>query len=76
VSVNNESVKRLAQWSGIPTATIKTSSGYEKFVRWVMNGKWRNTPAPEESFEREVWSYRAALIDGLIYEGQHFRDHL
>jgi hypothetical protein len=76
VSVNNESVKRLAQWSGIPAATIKTSSGYEKFVRWVMNGKWWKTPAPQEPFEREVWSYRAALIDGLIYEGQHFRDHL
>ena len=36
VSVNSESVDRLAQWSGLPVATIKTSAGYEKFVKWIM----------------------------------------
>lgn len=76
VSVNNESVGRLAQWSGMPIATIKKSAGYEKFIRWVMGGRWWNTRKPEEPFEQEIWSYRGALIDGLIYEGQHFRDHL
>jgi hypothetical protein len=76
VSVNNESVRRLAHWSGMSAAVIKTSQGYEKFVRWVMQGKWWNVPAPNDTFEREIWSCRAALIDGLVYEGQHFKDHL
>jgi hypothetical protein len=37
-----------------------------------MNGKWWNSPEPEDPLEREAWSYRAALIDGLVYEGHHF----
>ena len=76
VSVNNESVRRLAHWSGMSAAVIKTSQAYEKFIRWVMQGKWWNVPAPNDTFEREIWSCRAALIDGLVYEGQHFKDHL
>jgi len=76
VSVNSESVERLAQWSGLPPAAIKTSAGYEKLVKWIMGGKWWNCPAPEDAREREAWSFRAALIDGLIYEGHHFAPHI
>lgn len=76
VSVNKESVARLAHWSGIRAAVIKTSPGYEKFIRWVMQGRWWNAPAPSDAVAREVWSCRAALIDALVYEGQHFKDHL
>ncbi len=72
VSVNSESMNRLAQWSGLPVAQIRTSAGYERFVKWIMNGKWWNSPEPEDPLEREAWSYRAALIDGLVYEGHHF----
>jgi hypothetical protein len=70
VSVNSESMNRLAQWSGLPVAQIRTSAGYERFVRWIMKGKWWNTPEPEDPLER-----RAALIDGLVYQGHHF-DHM
>ena len=45
-------------------------------IRWLMRQGWWNAPAPTDTFAREVWSCRAALIDGLVYEGQHFRDHL
>jgi hypothetical protein len=69
VSVNSESVDRLAQWSGLPGATIRTSAGYEKLVKWIMGGKWWDSPEPKDGLEREAWSYRAALIYGLIYEG-------
>lgn len=75
ISVNSESVERLAQWSGLPAATIRTSAGYEKLVKWIMSGKWWNCPEPKEALEREAWSYRAALIDGLIYEGHHIAAH-
>lgn len=76
VSVNSESMNRLAQWSGLPVAQIRTSAGYEKFVKWIMNGKWWNSPEPEDTLEREAWSYRAALIDGLVYQGHHFDPHI
>jgi hypothetical protein len=75
VSVNNESVDRLARWSGLPVAAIKTSAGYEKLVKWIMAGNWWASPEPLGGLEREVWSYRAAFIDGLIYEGHHLEAH-
>jgi HKD family nuclease len=72
VSVNNESVHLLAAWSNLPAASIKTAAGYEKLIKWVMNSKWWNTPAPEGGAERDLWSCRAALIDALAYDGHHF----
>jgi hypothetical protein len=53
VSVNNESVGRLAPWSGMPITTIKTPTGYEKLTKWMMGGKWWNSPEPKDSFERK-----------------------
>ena len=76
MSVNNESVERLAEWSGMPEATLKTSAGYEKLTKWIMGGAWWNSTQPEDTFEGEVWSYRAALMDGLIYGGAHFAAHM
>lgn len=75
VSVNSESMNRPAQWSRLPVAQIRTSAGYERFVKWIMKGKWWNSPEPEDPLEREAWSYRAALIDGLVYQGHHFDPH-
>jgi HKD family nuclease len=69
VSVNSESSSGLAEMSGLSTGTIKSSTGYEKLVKWIMQSKWWNVPPPEDSLEQELWSYRAALIDALIYEG-------
>jgi hypothetical protein len=59
----------------VKVAQIRTSAGYEKFVKWIMKGKWWNSPEPKHPLEREAWSYRAALIDGLVYEGHHFDPH-
>jgi hypothetical protein len=72
VSVNSESLVQLSQLSGLSQATVKTPAGYEKLVKWIMGGKWWNSSQPKGELEREVWSYRAALIDSLIYEGHHF----
>jgi len=71
-SVNSESIGRLGQWSGVSESDLGKSSGYEKLVRWIMTEEWWKSPEPMEGIEREAWSYRAALIDGLIYGGEHF----
>ena len=31
---------------------------------------------PKDGLKREAWSYRAALTDGLIYEGHHLGAYL
>jgi len=72
VSVNSESAAQLAQLSGLSEATIRTSLGYERLIKWVMQGKWWNTPAPSDPFESQIWPCRAALIDGIIYQGHYF----
>jgi PLD-like domain len=75
VSVNSESVDRLAGWSSMPKAAIGTSKGYESFIRWVMQGKWWRGPEPSDPLDRELWLYRAALIDGLAYNGEQLEEY-
>lgn len=75
ISVNNESVDRLADWSGLPKSAIESPKGYEKLINWVMHSSWWNAPAPHDSLERELWMYRAALIDGFAYSGQQLLDY-
>jgi hypothetical protein len=72
VSVNNESVQLLSKWSSLPANSIKTSARYEKLIKWIMASPWWNAPEPSKGLERELWLYRAALIDGLAYYGNHF----
>ena len=69
VSVNSESVQGLAQLSGYPASGIKTSRGYERLIQWVINGKWWNVPQPTDPRDRDLWSFRGALIDALVFEG-------
>ncbi len=69
VSVNSESAERLAQWSSFSVNSIKTSKGYEKLIKWVIESKWWSAPKPSESLEYDLWLYRGALIDALVYQG-------
>ena len=72
VSVSNESAGRLSELSALPEAGIRTSQGYEKLIKWIMGGKWWDTPAPQDIFQKEIWSVRGAIIDSLVYRGHYF----
>jgi hypothetical protein len=75
VSVNGESAAGLAELSGIAPARVKKSAGYEELIEWTMGRPWWSAAAPETLIERDLWSYRAALIDAFVFEGDHFRKH-
>jgi hypothetical protein len=75
ISVNSESVERLADWSGIPKSAIERPKGYERLINWVMHSNWWNAPAPQDSLERELWMYRAALIDSFAYRGSQLLEY-
>ena len=75
VSVNGESVAGLAELSGIAPARLKKPAGYEELIEWTMARPWWSAAAPDKPLERELWSYRAALIDAFVYSGDHFRKH-
>lgn len=69
VSVNGESVRGLAEYTGHSANLLRTARGYGKLIAWVMAGKWWNVPEPSESDERALWFHRGALIDGIAYAG-------
>jgi HKD family nuclease len=75
VSVNNESVRRLSELTGLPETSIRTSQGYQRLIKWIMAGKWWDVTAPSDLFEKEIWSVRAAIIDSLVYRGHFFEAH-
>jgi|SRR5580658_564224 Arc/MetJ-type ribon-helix-helix transcriptional regulator len=75
VSVNGESAAGLAELSGIAPARVKKPAGYEELIEWTMGRPWWSAAAPETLIERDLWSYRAALIDAFVFEGDHFRKH-
>jgi len=72
VSVNNQSIEGLSKLCGIPTSKLKTPEGYIKLIQWVMNSEWWKSPRPKDPGEARIWQVRAALLDGLVYNGEHF----
>ncbi len=75
VVVNGESVGGLAELSGIAPSRLKKPAGYEGLIEWTMGRPWWRAQAPDTQPDRELWLYRAALIDAFVYGGNHFRKH-
>ena len=66
VSLNSASRDGLAQSSGLAPSTLDRR--YGELLEWVHGSKWYNVPRPSDSIEAEIWDYRAALIDALVYD--------
>lgn len=66
VSLNNASRIGLAESSGIAPTTL--DKHYKELLEWVHGSEWYNAPRPSDSLEAEIWDYRAALVDALVYE--------
>ena len=67
VSVNRESAAGLGAISGLPQTSGKLADKYTDLIDWVRNQPWFNSPAPNDSFEREIWDCRGALLDVFFY---------
>lgn len=65
VSLNGGSRGGLEVYSGIDG--LRTIQAYLKLLEFLSSEPWYNSEAPDEPFERLVWSRRAALIDCLVY---------
>jgi hypothetical protein len=69
VSVNRGSAPGLAELTGLPATvgSLASARNYPKLLRWVYAQPWYSVQEPSSSFERTVWSMRAALIDSFTY---------
>lgn len=67
VSVNKGSGKGLATLSGLPVSTLGSPKNYRRLLEWVAEQPWFDVPEPDDSYEKVVWSMRAALIDSFVY---------
>jgi hypothetical protein len=70
ISVNGGSAPKLSQLTGLSKAagTLGKANNYPKLLQWVYAQPWYNTSEPEGSLEQTIWSMRAALIDGFVYQ--------
>lgn len=66
VSLNQASRMGLAQCSGLAPTTMDTN--YSKLLNWIYESVWYKEPRPSNPSESEIWDYRAALVDALVYE--------
>ncbi len=66
VSLNNPSAQGLASFSGLRPTTLPQQ--YRKLLESVHASAWYRAPAPEDTFEKEIWTYRAALVDAFVYQ--------
>ena len=76
VSVNKKSAVGLGKLLGsrsrsgrTPTTRGSLANNYETLLNWVYEQPWFKAPRPDNSRrEREIWDYRAALLDAFVYE--------
>ena len=74
VSVNSKSAVRLGALSGLKRSgqVLRTpesiANNYEKLLNWVYDQPWFKAPKPVDPWERDIWNYRAALLDVFAYE--------
>ena len=67
VSVNGASQRGLATEFRLAPTTLGHERNYKKLLQCVYQRPWFQAPEPEDPFEREIWSMRAALIDCFVY---------
>ena len=64
VSVNGKSAAGLGTLSGLKSL----ADNYGELLNWVYDQPWFNSRQPDDPLEREIWKYRAALLDAFVYE--------
>jgi len=76
VVVNKKSFKGLTTEFGIPVKKDIKPAKYAELVHAIQEQSWWNAPRPDDPFEAELWKYRAALIDRLVYAetGEEFAE--
>ncbi len=67
VSLNGASRAGLARCSGLAPAAL--DKRYGDLLEWLHHSKWYGVARPADSLRGEVWDYRAALVDALVYNG-------
>ena len=67
VSVNGGSECGLAAAFGLKPTTLGETKNYKRLLGCLYKRDWFQAPEPEDPFEREIWSMRAALIDCFVY---------
>lgn len=70
ISVNRGSAPRLASLTDLPATVnaLANARNYPRLLQWIYRQPWYSVPEPRDSFERTLWSMRAALIDSFVYE--------
>lgn len=67
VSLNNASRAGLAECSDLRPTTL--DKRYGDLLEWLHGSTWHEAPKPSDPLEAEIWDYRAALVDALVYNG-------
>jgi HKD family nuclease len=69
VSVNDGSAPGLHELTGFPKTpqSLSNDRNYPRLLHWVYEQPWYSVSEPHDSFERTIWTMRAALIDSFVY---------
>jgi len=67
ISVNSASLEFYSEVFNKPKTRIKEWRGYGEILEILWNIPWMKSEQPENKFEQELWSFRAALLDVFAY---------
>jgi hypothetical protein len=68
MSVNRQSVDKLAAFFGVPVSDLKTWPGYERTLRLLWkDAEWFRSAEPADKQMARLWRARVAIIDALAY---------
>jgi hypothetical protein len=68
LSVNQQSVDKLAAFFGVRAADLKTWQGYERTLRLLWkDAEWFRSAEPADAHMARLWRARVAIIDAIAY---------
>ena len=70
ISLNSKSAEYLADYFGLAKTSMGNRRNYHQLLAGLYGKEWFDTPQPDDSYERSIWSMRAALIDCFVYQGR------
>ena len=67
VSVNTESAAGLGQFAGMRPNADYLAKNYGDLLTALHDRQWFNVAEPSDGLERDIWRFRAALVDAFFY---------
>jgi HKD family nuclease len=68
VGINGPNQEGICEQFGVPASTTDLRNYWDRIIEPMQLTPWWRSPRPEDTFERDIWDGRAAMLDSLYYD--------